>query len=613
MSYLQQQILANLGQARDLMDQGQLVEAISLYKEIMSLDPTNQEVSRSLAVAQEKQGDGMGAIESYVKTLKISEQQPIWVYLNLGKQLTSQNCPHEALLVYHRALKIYPDHATAHRLLAFEQEKQGDVEASIASYQRTLQLAPQQSAGIYFRLGKLLLDCERLDEASAVHHQALELHADEPDVYRLLAVVQERQNQPSEAIGNYRKAIAMDAQQPVWVYLNLSRLLNEQNQPEEALHWCNEAIQLYPARPEATRSLALLQEQTGNIEGSIVSYRQLLALDPQQPNWVYWNLGKVLRGQERFNEAIALYQAAAMVYPDGADAYRFLGEVQSAAGQTENAIASYRQALHLNPESPVWVYFTLGNLLAQQERLHETIELYQQALNFHAENPEVYRQLGTAQKQQGDENGAIASYRQSLRLKPDSPPWVYFSLCTLLTQQEQWQEAVALYQQALQFHPDNADVYRQLATAQKQQGDEAGAIGNYRRTIELNPDSPAWVFFTLAQLLSSQNQIEEAIHLYEEAIRVEPENPEGYRLLGVVQDMAGQTEKAIASYRQAIDMQPEGPIWVYYTLGQSLTVQEQLDDAIAVYEKAAQVYPNDSEVYRQMANVQKKRVMLTES
>jgi predicted alpha/beta superfamily hydrolase len=58
-----------------------------------------------------------------------------------------------------------------------------------------------------------------------------------------------------------------------------------------------------------------------------------------------------LRSHEAPDEAISLLQFCLSLYPSSADAYEGLGEAYEAKGENDKAIASYRKALELNPDS----------------------------------------------------------------------------------------------------------------------------------------------------------------------------------------------------------------------------------------------------------------------
>jgi tetratricopeptide (TPR) repeat protein len=87
----------------------------------------------------------------------------------------------------------------------------------------------------------------------------------------------------------------------------------------------------------------------------------------------------LLTGQEKVESAIAVHQASIEQYPNNAEAYRLLGVAQEKSGNIDGIIASYRQAIALEPDKQVWIYSALGQLLSKQERFEEALAIYQDA------------------------------------------------------------------------------------------------------------------------------------------------------------------------------------------------------------------------------------------
>ena len=89
-------------------------------------------------------------------------------------------------------------------------------------------------------------------------------------------------------------------------------------------------------------------------------------------------------------------------------------------GQLNEAIASCRQAILLNPNFPE-AHSNLGNALKDKGQLDEAIAAYRQAILLKPDYPEAHSNLGNALTDRGQLDEAIASYRQAIFLKPNYP------------------------------------------------------------------------------------------------------------------------------------------------------------------------------------------------
>jgi tetratricopeptide (TPR) repeat protein len=83
----------------------------------------------------------------------------------------------------------------------------------------------------------------------------------------------------------------------------------------------------------------------------------LLRLRSESGNDLYFlesefnSLGYRLLGEEKIDEAIAVFQMAVELYPESSNVYDSLGEGYMVAGKKDLAIRNYRKSLELNPEN----------------------------------------------------------------------------------------------------------------------------------------------------------------------------------------------------------------------------------------------------------------------
>ena len=99
-------------------------------------------------------------------------------------------------------------------------------------------------------------------------------------------------------------------------------------------------------------------------------------------------------------------------------------------------------------------------------------------------------------------------------------------------------------QTAAQSSDPIAEAYNQFLLAQRleEDNDMAGAVAAYKRAMTLDPKS-ADIVSSLATLYLRQNKISDATAMAEQALKVDPENAEGHRVLGTIDaTLASQAE-----------------------------------------------------------------------
>jgi predicted O-linked N-acetylglucosamine transferase (SPINDLY family) len=129
----------------------------------------------------------------------------------------------------------------------------------------------------------------------------------------------------------------------------------------------------------------------------------------------------------------------------------------------------------------------LGLVLADRGLAEQAISSYRQALRLNPDSAEVHANLGNVFLEQGKADEAIGCYRRAIALKPDFVNG-HDNLGIALTRKGQPDEAIASFRRAIALKPDDAFAYNQMGNSLKDQGKLEEAIAGFRRAIELKPD-----------------------------------------------------------------------------------------------------------------------------
>jgi tetratricopeptide (TPR) repeat protein len=221
-----------------------------------------------------------------------------------------------------------------------------------------------------------------------------------------------------------------------------------------------------------------------------------------------------------YRDLITLYTATLTKNPGCWMAHYNLGIVLSGRGDTDGAIAHYRQAVELRP-SYSEAHYNLGRLLAQKGQLGDAVAHYQKALEVNPADAEAHNNLGAT---------LFASGRAD--------------------------EAVAHYQKALEIQPDYSDASCNLANALLSRGDLDGAIAYYSACLTLSPNQPE-AQYNLASALFRTGRTDEAIVHFQKVLELRPENGDACANLGSALLTKGRVRDAIAQYRDALRIAPD--------------------------------------------------------
>jgi tetratricopeptide (TPR) repeat protein len=178
-----------------------------------------------------------------------------------------------------------------------------------------------------------------------------------------------------------------------------------------------------------------------------------------------------------------------------------------------------REAVTERPDNYV-ALLNLGNVLKNQGRLDESLEMYRQALRIKPEYVAALENVGITLFLQRKHDEAMTYYRKAIQLKPDTVA-AYQGLSGVLEAKGQLDDAIVVCRQGLHFRPDNALSHNRLGF-----------------------------------LLESKGRHEESLIEKQEALRLRPDDPDLMHGLGVVLGKLGRFEESVAAFRNSLAQNP---------------------------------------------------------
>ena len=233
-----------------------------------------------------------------------------------------------------------------------------------------------------------------------------------------------------------------------------------------------------------------------------------------------------------------------------------LGAILEAQGQREEAEASFRRALRLNPNLAE-AHVNLGNILHAQGKLEEAAASHARAMALKPEFAEACFNLANALQALGRLEEAVASYQRALALRPKRAEY-HGNLGNTLLAMGRLDEAEACYRQALALQPDYAEASYNLGNLRNAQNRLEEAVECYQRAIQLKPQL-AEAHYNLGNTLHTLDRLEEAAASFERALALRPEYAEAYYNLGCVFEDLGRLPEALASMARALEIKPDYP------------------------------------------------------
>jgi len=102
-------------------------------------------------------------------------------------------------------------------------------------------------------------------------------------------------------------------------------------------------------------------------------------------------------------------------------------------------------------------------------------------------------------------------------------------------------------------------------------------------------------YLELAEKYEEKEMIPEAINMYEQYLKINPNDPDACNNLGLLYDEEENYKKAIATYKKAIGIKPDYEI-VYYNLGSAYESLGESKRAIESYEQYKKLNPKADDI-----------------
>ena len=195
-------------------------------------------------------------------------------------------------------------------------------------------------------------------------------------------------------------------------------------------------------------------------------YKQVLAIDPNNADAIHL-LGLLADAIGDKELAVDLVRYAISIQSDNPVFHGNLGNILKTLGQTEQAVASYLEALKFNPQY-VEACFNLATLYRDLDRLDDAIPLYQQVTALHPDFAIAWINLAAALHTTGQLDEAISCYKRYLELKPEDIYGktrladAYFEEGNKLEARKLTDEAIALFKEALSVNPSHIASRRKI-------------------------------------------------------------------------------------------------------------------------------------------------------
>lgn len=544
-----------MGNRQDLLNQ-----AIDEYEEALKFDPTSSYLSMELADLYASTGRWRSALQQIEDTVEKNPADTAArgllgrLYVRLLSNPRTPAPPEikdRAIQSFEQITAANPSDVDSHLVLAQIYRANNNSAKAEETLKKILALnsdssdANRQLALLYFDIGDYRSTIDLLIKLTA--------DDDDPELLRTLAVSYEQVRDYPAAAQVYARALQSDPDNPAFrkglaesllfsrqydqaleqfqglaeedprdpeAHVRLSQVYRAQGKYAEARASLVKAAELAPDNLEIRYNQVLLEETEGKIAEAIRITRDMLN-SSRKPTVESYS------AQEKNNRSIFLEKLGAL-YRDSGDhkaaeeAYsqlRDLGgdhaergqvrliETFQEAHQTDRALEASAEALRKNPESRELI-MTRAGLLASSGKVDEGVALLRALLKNEPQDREVWLAISQTYLRANQYDSSIKATEEAEKLSDsdDEKSYIYFHYGSIWERQKKFDTAERDFRRSLELNPDSAMTLNYLGYMFADQGvhlDEA--VEMIKKALESEPengaylDSLGWAYYRMGQ------------------------------------------------------------------------------------------------------------------
>lgn len=391
-----------------LHQQGELKEALDLYREVLQCRPDHADALYLSGVVFHQAGNDASAVEAILKALTHSKNNEKYlstlknVYNNKGLIHQEKGEHQEAIKCYEKALEIDDAFPLALNNLAMVYYETGAYQDAVRNYERVIEI-DKTFFQAWLNLGLVFNELGKTERALACYETAQHLNPESWQVLNNIGIVYKNRQKYKTAVDYFKKA-----------------------------------IELNPVYSDAYYNLGCTFFDDDLFDESLASYSRCIELDPGYLP-AYTNIGNIYLQKKMYREAEKWYLKAVESDPFFADAYNNLGTLYNAGGDSYKAIKHLTKAVELKPESPVFLT-NLGLAWRKSGNPEKAVGCFKKTITLLPEVPEPYFNLGESYRDLSLFSEAIECFVTAVDIDPEFKE-AYEPLAYLFMRRCQWKDA----------------------------------------------------------------------------------------------------------------------------------------------------------------------------
>ncbi len=343
-----------------------------------------------------------------------------------------------------------------------------------------------------------------------------------PDAHALRAKMLLKLGKRKEALVSLKRAVLSkpDNQQ---LRLALARLLVDMKEYDQARLEFEKLHQMAPNDPTLLYTLGLLALEAQRLDAAEKYLTQLLKSGKRNDEARYY-LGRISQSKGDYAAAINWYSQVK------GGTYRFDAQLRQVSllakqGNAEEALSRLKKMIDNSPTKTalVRIYLMQGDILEQQGKPEQAIEVYNEALQMIPGNIDLLYARGLTGQSIGNIKMLEDDMRAILKTEPDNAAALNALGFTLADETDRIEEALGYLQRAIQLDPEDPAIIDSLGWVHYRLGNYDKAIRLLKKALSQVEDGE--IAAHLGEVLWVTGRKKEAMEVWQRALKKSPGDP----------------------------------------------------------------------------------------
>lgn len=424
-----------------------------------------------------------------------------------------------------------------HRLL-----QRGDLDKALKSFEEVLKIDSSNAEALYYA-GTIYIRRNNMDKGVSYLERSAALEPNNARLQYILAQTYEHLSKLKKAIDAYHRVekIAPNSteakESDKHARILQGRILSEQGDFEQALKTYSEILTTYPNDVTALMDKGMVLINMGRLDEAKYELEKALAIQPNNVQ-INMSLADLYEKKGDIDQSKKYYQQALrMVSPDSSSARLIQlrldllnGAQLLANGELDKAQRIYDKVLDQDPHNFI-ARFNLARIYHDQGNLSRAMEMLVGIKEDNPTNMDVRLRLAALYLERNELINAVRELEYVIAKGGETP---------------QARQAATLL---VKIRSTEKNKLEQEMTANQR-------IDMYRAILKQNPDDRE-VWLALGLTYIQQQKRVEAREAFENAIRLDANDPRALAVLGGLYEDTDMPDKALETYQQALDMEKD--------------------------------------------------------